>query len=246
MYFLMEKISKFTCLCNKHHSSNNPRNVCFTAQSTKPHVYTVSFNWLHICPIYLPCLSSLFLPAFWNGFKVSSRHCVLCELLVCVLIFLNTLDLRLIVTRFLYTILFLIYTLTFLTVNAFESFSPISCIGSPFHFFSPYRTLTAMYWYKQHVCIFVLTVDDGYGFEASFTASCVGSIILVSGAHTTPYDCLQLCEHTAGCNVFMHSTAENTCTALSQCYSDPTFDSDYDTYRRIGKNTSRIPWNVRC
>ena len=49
---------------------------------------------------------------------------------------------------------------------------------------------------------FVPKVGESYGFNHYINITCVGSTLLISGAHTTPYDCFKLCDATEGCNVF--------------------------------------------
>ena len=82
----------------------------------------------------------------------------------------------------------------------------------------------------KSILLFVPQVDESYGFIHYINMTCVGSTLLISGAHTTPYDCFKLCDATEGCNVFQFSSLVNQCIVMEDCIGALTSNDTFDTY----------------
>ena len=81
--------------------------------------------------------------------------------------------------------------------------------------------------------VYISAVDhQSLGLDVSLGSKFNGSIIHISGAHTTPIDCLQLCEATGGCNAFAISNSLKECQIGIGREESLVENADFDTYFR--------------
>ena len=73
------------------------------------------------------------------------------------------------------------------------------------------------------------------GFTSHPSKKCEGTTLYVSRAHTTPYDCHQLCIWESRCNAFIFSNLFYTCEILIKCTQPMMEDDNYDLYIRTCK-----------
>ena len=76
----------------------------------------------------------------------------------------------------------------------------------------------------------LILVDESTGFRRYPSKTCPGTSLLISGAHTTPIDCYNLCVSTSGCGAFQFSSSLNQCEVLDGCTGALEENDDYDTY----------------